>query len=697
MQRELKLMLLGAALCVPAAMVGQEFLPSDSARVIKFKKNYAKVENHSFFMLGADEKNNVSALNGYVIPGFSPEKWIIAPITGGNVLFSKGRDVRVKDVFSTEGDNERRIIKLSDKNTTVSSLAYSPDGTYVLVVDNNNVLSKCMTDAAAKKEELVRYTLQLSAAPTAIIINKAANAALLTMGNKVAVVNLDRGVVRKELDFGSPVADVAYSPNYREFAVLLTDGKLKTIEVASLAEKKSYDVAGKVIGCSILNQGKYAAVATDDKFVIINLITSRIDYILTAADNNSLSYFDVFFDSFGQENMLAFYPGKMTQFNFSTLERYHTMDLKNELDLRMAEWSKMLPGESQDEYRNRVNDESRAQYALQLEREIATSMAGDLIGRQEAKFGNYFEGNQALAIDFNEMPSIYLNIPAEDLKDLKTIDDLEFFNTQYGLTADDKFEVIYTEARNKTTGKTYIYDNLQRKSMAFDEESFVPMEVVQLTSIEAAKLEEVKQEVVTAAKNDNILTDHTHINVTTEVEKDVDADGNKILNYLVNYQYEVEEEFSSRDDFKAGKYNTAESNAAVQMIEIVKNSLKGDFAKYLTESSRLEVSVTGSADATPIIGTLAYKGEYGDLKDQLVYQNGELSTMTVTKSKGITSNEQLALVRAVGVADYINKNALAGAAIDTGYKYYIDVAKEKGSQYRRIKVSLKFIDAFKQK
>ena len=223
------------------------------------------------------------------------------------------------------------------------------------------------------------------------------------------------------------------------------------------------------------------------------------------------------------------------------------------------------------------------------------------------------------------------------------------------------------------------------------------MEVVQLTSIEAAKLEEVKQEVVTAAKNDNILTDHTHINVTTEVEKDVDADGNKILNYLVNYQYEVEEEFSSRDDFKAGKYNTAESNAAVQMIEIVKNSLKGDFAKYLTESSRLEVSVTGSADATPIIGILAYKGEYGDLKDQLVYQNGELSTMTVTKAKGITSNEQLALVRAVGVADYINKNALAGAAIDTGYKYYIDVAKEKGSQYRRIKVSLKFIDAFKQK
>lgn len=695
MRRELKSMLIGAVLCVPVAMVGQEFLPADSVRAIKFKKNYAKVENHSFFMLGADEKNKVSAINGYEIPAFTPETWTIAPIAGGNVLFSKGRNVSVKDVFAGEEDNERHIIKIADKKATVSRLAYSPDATYVLVVDSNNKLTKCITDATVKKDKRVCFSLQLSAAPSEILINNAANAALITMGTKVAVLNLERGTVRKELDFGTNVADVAYSADCREFAVLLADGKLKLIDVASLGEKKSYEVSGTVTGCGIMNQGKYAVVANADKFVAINLITSHIDYILTA-DNTDLKYFDMFEDSFGHENLLAFHTGSMSQFNLSTLERYHTMDLKNELDLRMAEWSKMLPGESQDEYRNRVNDESRAQYALQLEREIATGMAGDLIGQQEAKFGNYFEGNQALAIDFSEMPSIYLNIPAEDLKDLKTIDDLEFFNTQYGLTADDKFEVIYTEARNKTTGKTYIYDNLQRKSMAFDEESFVPMEVVQLASIEAAKLEEVKEEVVTAAKNDNILTDHTHITVTTEVEKDVDADGNKILNYLVNYQYEVEEEFSARDDFKAGKYNTAESNAAVQMIEIVKNSLKGDFAKYLTDSKRLEVSVTGSADATPIIGTLAYKGEYGDLKDQLVYQNGELSTMSVTKAKGITSNEQLALVRAVGVADYLNKNVLAGTAIDTSYKYFIDVAKEKGSQYRRIKVSLKFIDTFKK-
>lgn len=697
MRRELKVMLLGLSLCAPAAMTGQEFLSKDSLRTINYKKTYEKIQNYSFFMLGSDAKKDISSLNGYVIPGLRPDTWTIAPMAGGNVLFANGRDIMVKDIFNAnEEENERRILKLADKKGTVNLLRYSPDGTYVLYVDNNNMLTRCTTDSKAKKEERVKYSIKLAGTPSELKINKAANTALIIEGQQVEIANLERGAVRKALTFGVPVADVCYSSDFRDFAVLLADGSLKLYDLASVSEKSSVIVSGKVSNCQLLNQGKYAVVSAEDKFVVINLLTSHIDYILTD-DNTALKYFNVFIDSFDNETMLAFHSTFMKSFNFNTLERYHTMDLKRELDLRMAEWSKMLPGESEDDYRSRVNDESRAKFALELERQITTDMAGDLIGNETAKFGNYFESSQALAIDFNEMPSIYLNIPADDLKDLKTIDDLEFFNTQYGLTADDKFEVIYTEARNKTTGKVYIYDNLNRKSMAFDEESFVPMEVVQLASIEAAKLEEVKEEVMTAAKNDNILTDHTHINVATEVEKDVDADGNKILNYLVKYEYEVEEEYSARDDFKAGKYNTKESNAAVQMLDIVKTSLNGDFAKYLQEGKKLEISVTGSADATPIIGTLAYKGEYGDITDQLAYQNGELTTMNVTKSQGIKSNEQLALVRAIGLSDYLNKNVLSGASIATDYKYFIDVAKEKGSQFRRIKVQLKFIDAFKNK
>ena len=692
MKSVFKLVVVLVAICISSAVSAQEFLSPDSIRSIKYKSSYTTVKNHSFFMLGADDKNCISALNGYVLPNLKPAVWTIAPFTGGEMLFADKQTIKLKNIFHGDPLNETKIIKL--KNKLPKELAFSPDGTFLLIATDDNKLIKCSSNAKTKKEEKVKFELQLADASSSIKINKAANTALIVEKNQVEVINLERGAVRKALKFDTDVNDVAFSGDFREFSVLLANGSLRMIDIASLTEKKSYQLSGGAKKCRIMNQGKYAVVANDDTFSFLNLITSHIDYILNA-DNAALLGLDIFTDSFNYEQMIAFYDTRFDNLHLNSVERYHTMDLKHELELRMAEWSKMLPNESESDYRLRVNDESRAKHALELERQLVTGMAGDLIGAETAKFGNYFENNQALAIDFNSMPSIYLNIPAADLNDLKTIDDLEFFNTLYGLTEDDTFEVIYTEARNKNTGKVYIYDNLSRKSMAFDNESFVPMEVVQLANIESAKLETLKEEVVTAAKSDNILTDHTHISVSTEVEKDVDADGNKILNYRIDYMYEVDEEFSARDDFKAGKYNTTESNAAMQMMNIVKSSIEGDFKKYTTDSNKLEISVTGSADAVPIIGTLAYKGEYGDITDQLVYQDNELTKMTITKAQGIKSNEQLALVRAMGVADYLNKNVLTDVSIPTSFKHFVEVSKEKGSKYRRIKVSMKFFDAFK--
>lgn len=665
----------------------------DSVKVVKFKKSpLTEVQNQTYFLLGTDSTQHIYAVNGYRFPDFKPKKWIISPLVGGNLLYFDGKKVKTRDVFSAEDYEEQDLYKVK-KKISVTNLAYAQDGTFILVATSDSTLTKCST--AAKDKQREKYSIKLSAVPSKILLNESGNTALLIEGKALNVLNIERGVSRKLIEFPSKIVDVALSDDNRECAVLLDNGEMKTIEIASLKEKKSYQLSGKVKNCRYLSQGKYIIVANEESFQVVNLLTSRVDYILTNK-NAALLGLDVFTSSFDKEQMAYYDTESFNIIDMSAIERYHTMDVKRELDLRMAEWSKMMPGESESDYRSRVNDESRAKYALELERELVTGLAGDKIATENAQFGNYFEGNQALAIDFNSMPSIYLNIPAEDLNDLKTIDDIEFFNTVYGLDENDDFEVIYTEARNKNTGKVYIYDNLSRKGIAMDEDSFVPMEVVQLANIEAAKLESIKEEIVETAKNENILTDHTHINVATEVEQDFDADGNKILNYKIDYMYEVEEEYSARDDFKAGKYNTNESNAAMQMMNIIQNSLQGDFAKYTTDSKKLEVSVTGSADAVPIIGTLKYKGEYDDIVDQLVYENNELTKMSITKSAGIKTNQQLALVRAVGVADYMNKNIVKDTTIPVDYKYYIEVSEEKGSEFRRIKVSLKFVDAFKK-
>ena len=75
-------------------------------------------------------------------------------------------------------------------------------------------------------------------------------------------------------------------------------------------------------------------------------------------------------------------------------------------------------------------------------------------------------------------------------------------------------------------------------------------------------------------------------------------------------------------------------------------------------------------------------------------KDNDLSNITVTKESGVTQNDQLAFLRAVGVKDYILKNIPAFSEMNSDYNYYIEVTKEKGSEYRRISVAFTFVDAF---
>lgn len=86
-----------------------------------------------------------------------------------------------------------------------------------------------------------------------------------------------------------------------------------------------------------------------------------------------------------------------------------------------------------------------------------------------------------------------------------------------------------------------------------DDSNFVPLEIMQQASQEEAKLEAIKKDVVEQNKQDQLITDNTQINVKTEVIPDVNANGEKILNYKVGYQYEViNKEFSAKEDFPSG-------------------------------------------------------------------------------------------------------------------------------------------------
>lgn len=369
--------------------------------------------------------------------------------------------------------------------------------------------------------------------------------------------------------------------------------------------------------------------------------------------------------------------------------------LKDELNRRMDDWMERMEGESLDDYNARMNEESRLRQMRLFEADIATGMAGNILSASEIKTGNYNAEMSMLTLDFDNMASIYLTVPLNELETFMDVNDLEFVNTKYGLNEKDEFEIVYTEVINKRTGKTYIFDNTERKSLAFLEadDNFVPFEQLQGAKMEQLLLEEIKNNIMQEAQDQNFISDHTKIDVRTKVINTTDASGKNIYNYDVEVSYTVDEEYSATDDFAPGRFKCEESNAALAMLAIVKEALTGDFSKYMVEGKQVKVQITGMADALPFRRTVAYDGCYGDFDQEPVYKNDELSNITVTEATGISENEQLAYLRAMGVKDYLDRNIPAFGKMRTTFDTYIEVSQNKGGAYRRIGVKLTFVDA----
>ena len=130
------------------------------------------------------------------------------------------------------------------------------------------------------------------------------------------------------------------------------------------------------------------------------------------------------------------------------------------------------------------------------------------------------------------------------------------------------------------------------------------------------------------------------------------------------------------------------------MLQIISKALQTDFAQYVKEGKKVIVKITGSADASPIKRAIPYGGEYGNFTDVPVWQNGEQTTISVSKASGISTNEQLAFLRAMGMKTAILKNITALDKMDSQYDTYIEQGEGVGGQFRRIHVDFTFIDAY---
>lgn len=598
-------------------------------------------------------------------------------------------------------DRNKKLFELKEKRKKLKakpmpvSMCYSADARSFIV--GNSLGEIVIYDT---KEYMPLDYIQGEAPATALAMSSNNYFIAAAVGQNINIWNFQTKELRKAIPMPAVVKEVTFSPDAALLAVTTDDNHLTIIDTKNWDKVDIFDKLGGTLSSpSFHPEGKYISVVKDGKNIeIINLKNGVVEQDIVDPTGGVTG--GRFFKN-NQNSEVFLLTNRTKQMVFwdaNGLNPFYGKIMGREVDAKMNEWVKMMQGESMEDYAIRVNDETRIKQQQLFAQEVATALAGDRISMDNPFIDGYDASNNMLNIGFKGLPSIGLEVPSNEAGDFKD-GKMKFSNAVYVLNDKDEFELAYVEVTNETTNKVYIYDNIGRTKLTALEadENFVPLEIMQQATREEAQLAEIKEQVIEEKKQDKLITDNTQINVKTEVIPGVDANGKKILNYKVGYQYEViNKEFSAKEDFPSGGYNIERSNAAMSLMKIIKNAFEGDFAKYLSEGKQVKVIITGSADAAPIRGRLAYDGRYGEFVDEPYYKDGNFDNITVTKAGGITQNEQLALMRAAGVKTYIEKNVTTLGNTKNEYEYHVEVAKERGGEFRKINVEFVIMDAFQQ-
>ena len=608
----------------------------------------------------------------------------------------KGLKKRNNLPFVLSGKKGEELMKDASKGDIIPlAMCYAPDARHF--VASNSLGEIIIYDT---KEYLPQAYIQ-SEKP-AMMLAVSSNNYFIAAGsqNKLDIWNFQTKALRQSITLTSDIKGLDFSADAAYLAVA-TENKLTIYDTKTWEEANSFEqLGGKLSAPSFHPENKYVSVVKDNNaIVIVNLKNGKVEQTLDEKDGNVVKNRFLINRRTHDIFMLSNRTNAMVFWNANGLNPFYGKVLGENVTSKMNEWVKMMEGESMEEYAIRVNDETRVKQQQLFAQEVATELAGDRLALENPFVDNYDVESGMLNIGFNSLPSISLEVPESEAANLKDGKNLKFENAIYVLNDEDEFELAYVEVRDELSDKVYIFDNIGRlKMLAMEEDDFVPLEIMQQISQEEVQLQEIKEQVVTENKEEQLISDNTQIDVKAEVIPSVDADGKKILNYKVGYQYEViNKSFSANEDFPSGGYNIEKSNAAMSLMKIIKNAFEGDFSKYLSEGKQVKVIITGSADASPIRGRIAYNGQYGDFIDEPYYKDGNLDNITVTKESGITSNEQLALMRAAGVKNYVEKSVATLENTKNEYEYHVEVAKERGGEFRKINIEFIIIDAFSVK
>jgi hypothetical protein len=302
-------------------------------------------------------------------------------------------------------------------------------------------------------------------------------------------------------------------------AVLTQNGVLTIYDTQSFNPVytiKNLGIASKGV---FHTENKYVAIITNDKSIeILNIKNPDKERFVLNIDIEGVTNLN-FEQTIDGRTILIYNTSKTIEYYpIQGLIPNYWQLLKNELAVKMGKWTKQLAHETDREYYNRVNENTREEQTLDFKIEIATRLAGNLVEQTKVSFGKYNFDKKTLSINFEGIPSIDFYIPKEDVLDFMNIEKIEFKNVLYNLNEKDEFSIWSAEILNKKKQKTYFYkkEEEQQQNKTLFSNNSIPLELIQLSSQDEKKLQNIKAEVLETAKNKKMLTDHTNISVSSK-------------------------------------------------------------------------------------------------------------------------------------------------------------------------------------
>lgn len=196
--------------------------------------------------------------------------------------------------------------------------------------------------------------------------------------------------------------------------------------------------------------------------------------------------------------------------------------------------------------------------------------------------------------------------------------------------------------------------------------------------------------------NPEKLYDETLVNIKNEIVEGTREDGTNEMNYLFQVDYTCGHWESTTDDYPLGSYDCDKSNSSRALCAITKNMIEGVCRDIFTRGSEVTITIYATTDATSI-SHIDYLGEYGDFRFCPAIFNNEPVRISVSQEEGISTNAQLAYLRAQSLKHYLESHIDMLRQTKNTYKFVTRSYSDTGSQYRRNSISMEVHGAYDAK